>query len=100
MENFRMPSRSEMRALLLPKVGDFVENYRIIYTNNGKIRFTANIGNNEVPEIGKRFIDQGRIYEVSWLDDEKGRFTAEFKGFEQNTIPDAPQVEEEDLVRL
>ena len=95
----RMPTRKEMRATMLPKIGDTIGSGKVVYVNNGKFRFTAEAA--VLPEVGAKFIDVGRIYEVSWLDHTKKRFSAVFKGFEENPIKeDAPVEIEEDLVKV
>ena len=95
----RMPSRKQMRQIMLPAVGDVVENGRVIYVNNGKFRFTVEITSGMLPVIGAQMESIGRIYEVERVDLEKKRYNAVFKGFSENPI-DAPTEEDEDIVKV
>jgi len=101
-EQIKIPSRREMREAMLPKVGDVLQDkYHIVYVNNGKFRFTAVSSKENIPQVGNRFEDSGKIYEVSWIDCVRGRFTSVFRGFKDNPIADAPVEEERnELVKL
>jgi hypothetical protein len=99
-EQRRMPSRKEMRATMMPKVGDVVEGSRVVYVNNGKFRFTAENSNN-LPVVGTTLVDTGRIYQVDYLIPEKSRFCASFKGFKDYAVaPEAPINIEDDIVKV
>ena len=91
-------SRKDMREAMLPKVGEKMGSYSVVYVNSGKYRFTAE--GSPLPIFGAMFESEGRIYEVERVDDSKRRFNAVFKGFKQNPIAEAPIEEDETLVKM
>lgn len=93
-----MPSRKEMKAMLLPRVGDKMGVYRVIYVNIGQFRITAE--GEPLPELGIHFESDGRIFEVERVTLEKKQFNAIFKGFKQNPIAEAPVEIGEDLAKV
>lgn len=97
-DNMTIPSRKEMKASLLPKVGDRIGPYLVTYTNVGQFRFSAE--GEPLPELDSMFELGDKVYQVSMVIPKKGRFNAIFKGFKQNPIADAPVEESEDLVKV
>lgn len=92
------PTRKELKASFLPKVGDKIGEYKVIYVNIGQFRFSATA--TSVPSVGTMMESDGRIYEVERIDVKKGKFNAVFKGFKQNPVAPAPLEIDEDLAKV
>lgn len=93
-----LPTRKQMKQMLLPKIGDIINDCRVIYVHSGLFRFTAEGMN--LPKIGTMFESDGRIFEVDNINQEKKRFNCSFKGFKQNPIEEAPVEVDENLVKM
>lgn len=95
----QMISRKALKEVIMPKVGDLLEGDKVIYVHGGKFRYSAET-TKDMPLFGAHIIDKGRVFEVNRLDIPKKRYSAEFKGFEENKIEDAPVEETEDLLKV
>jgi hypothetical protein len=95
-------SRKKFRKIVMPNVGDVIaEQFRVEYINYGKLKFSMSYRtfppkNGEILKIGDK------LFEIDYLDADKKRVGASFKGFDEpaKPVPDAPEVDIEDTVKL
>jgi len=95
---FINPTRKAMKEMLMPQIGEMIDNHKVTYINYGQFRFSA--VSVQLPVLGDKLESNGRIYEVERIDPAKGQFNAVFKGFKENPVVEAPVEIEDDLVKV
>jgi hypothetical protein len=90
-------SRKEFRKVILPKVGDIINNCVVVYVHDTKMWFSA-LGK---ANIGDTIEMDNRLFKVSYIRPTGDRWNANFIGFKNNPeIPDAPTEETDRAVKL
>jgi hypothetical protein len=95
-------SRKQFKKVVMPNVGDIlVEQFKVEYVNYGKLKFSMSY-KTFPPKRGEILKIKDRLFEIDYFDASKKRVGATFKGFDEPTkpIPDAPDVDIEDTVKL
>ncbi len=90
-------SKKAFGNAVMPCIGDVVEGCKVMYVKSCDFKFTAQ--GQILPEIGKSLEHGGKKYVVSYVDPDKNRFSANFTGFKDFTVP-APVEQEEEMVKL
>ena len=94
-----IPTRKQMREMLMPSVGDMVEGkYRVVYVNTSKFWFTGVA--KELDPVGTQLLHNDKVYQVDYVMPDKGRITAGFMGYKQAEVQEAPIEEDGDLVKV
>lgn len=84
--------RNFVEGYFLPQLNDVIDGqYKVMYLKPGEYMFTAESLNGLLPEYGDTLIHNDKKYTVSYLINDKKRFSARFTGYKQN---------EEELVRV
>ncbi len=93
-------NRKELRQSFLPKIGDIVNECKVMYVHDGKFQFSAE--GSILPPVGTEIDIDGKMYMVDFVNPLKKRYNAIFKGFKNNVIEEAPINEEEmdELVKV
>ena len=98
MKKERHASKTQISKALMPHVGDMIEKYRINYVNYMQFRITCNA---EIPpEMGTVLNLDDKLFKVCHLNFGEGRFSAEFIGFKEQVVPEAPEAPKNEVVSL
>ena len=90
-ENQMVYTRKELKRMLLPSVGDFIDGDKVTYVNLGKLRYTASYSE-EPPVLGVDINVDDKVYTVGHIDMEQKRYTATLSNVIQKE-PEAPDVD-------
>ena len=78
-----------VESIFLPQLNDVIEGqYKVMYLKPGEYSFTAESLNGFLPSYGDLLIHDEKKYNVSYLIDDKKRFSARFTGYVQKEEPE------------
>jgi hypothetical protein len=93
MKKEKQASKKQISKALMPQIGDIIEGYRINYVNYMQFRITCST--KTLPEMGRVLDLDSKLFKVCHLNFGEDRFSAEFIGFKENEVPEAPEVKNE-----
>jgi len=89
MKKEKPASKKQVSKALMPEVGTIIDGkYKVIYINYMQFRITCK-GKN-FPEMGEVLDIDSKLFKVG-----EDRFSADFIGFKEHEIPEAPETKNE-----